>query len=208
MACLPIAISAGFEVQSGQYKMSLLALKNLKAKEDPNAPLLRANIYLQHINVLAVRSLENTTHAHMFLWANPLLLQHAMSLVAWSDELKVLTVIYRGTPSELRALGLVSNLNLLTAQSTECDESTEFTKQQSVTMPGQHSYSAYVMCMTPERRARMRSKLPKPVVKAKGGKERKLHLNKIAEEMAEPEWLRNIDTLIGLGEKRSMRSGK
>ena len=51
MACLPISLSAGIEVQSGQYKMSLLALKNIKVKEnaearseESKAPLLKANV--------------------------------------------------------------------------------------------------------------------------------------------------------------------
>jgi hypothetical protein len=33
MACLPIAISAGIELQVDQYGMSLLALKTLKSRD-------------------------------------------------------------------------------------------------------------------------------------------------------------------------------
>ena len=185
--------------------------------------ILHVARYLRHGNILRVNSLENVTHVHMFLWANPELLHHAMSLVAWSDSVKVLTVIYRGTPSELRALGLVSDLSLLSAQSTECNETTEFTKQQSVSMPGksvsnvmnfnyvlihflfntsnllgQHSYSSYVLCMTDDRKARMRTRLGKPK-KVNKKEELKLDLKRISETMAQPEWLYTVGSLIGLG---------
>ena len=73
--------------------------------------------------------------------------------------------------------------------------------------------------------SRMRAKLAKPEpsnwravsdVKFEAGEseqkeeaktpEFKLALREVAAEMAQPEWLASIDGLIGLGEKRSMRS--
>jgi hypothetical protein len=140
----------------------------------------------------------------MFLWSTLELLHHIMTLVAWSDSVKVLTVIYRGTSRELRDLGLVSDLSRLSSTSRTFDASTEFTKHMRVHMSGNHSYSAYVMCMTDERRKRMRRMLPLtvppfPVVT--------LGLRELATEMARPDWVDTVDETIGLHTGRRTRSG-
>ena len=159
MATLPISLSVGIEVQEEQVKMSLLALKKLSTAQASEAPVL-----IEHCDVMRVASLEPVTHVHMFLWANPALLRHAASLLAWSKTLKVMTIIYRGTPSDLRDLGILESLQ---------DTDNTHTQQISMQMPGQHSYGAYVLCMTPERRQRMRAMLPKPKTK-EGASEIKL----------------------------------
>lgn len=146
MATLPIRLSAGIEMQEAQVRMSRRAQAQL-------APTTVAPVRLMHGNLERIFDLEPATHAHMFLWVNPALLRHVAQLLAWSETLKVVTIIHRGTPSELRDLGLLGN-NLHTR--SEC------THHLSVTMPGNHSYGTYVLCMTPERRQRMRSLLPRP----------------------------------------------
>ena len=74
---------------------------------------------------------------------------------AWSDRVKVLTLVDRGLPSELRDVGLLDDrLGAGPASPT--------LRRTSVRMPGQHQYRAYVFCLTPSRRARMRARLPLP----------------------------------------------
>jgi hypothetical protein len=157
MATVPIAHSIGIEVQEDQVKMSLLALKKLS--QVPGG--LAAPVYIEHCNVMSIKTLSPVTHAHMFLWANPALLHHAASLLAWSETVKVATIIYRGTPSELRALGILDEVK---------DQTSNSTIQVSMKMPGQHSYGAYIFCMTDERRKRMQKLNPKPQV-TEGAKE-------------------------------------
>jgi hypothetical protein len=147
---------------------------------------------------------------HLFLWSTPALRHHLMSLVAWSDSVKVLTVIYRGTPRELRDLGLVDDLNRLSSTSQTFDAGTEFTKQVRVQMSGRHSYSAYVMCMTDERRERMRRVLPMPEPAAAAASPTDaattLRLREVAAEMARPDWVDTVDEAIGLHRGRRTRS--
>jgi hypothetical protein len=151
MATMPIAHSIGIEVQEDQVKMSLLALKKIGQSKGT----LTAPVYIEHCNVMRVKSLSPVTHAHMFLWANPALLKHTASLLAWSKTVKVATIIYRGTPSELRALGILGEAK---------DQHSDSTIQVSMKMPGQHSYGAYIFVMTDERRKRMQKMSPKPQI--------------------------------------------
>lgn len=146
MATLPIRLSAGIEMQEAQARMSQRAQAQL-------APTTVAPVRLMHGNLERLTALEPATHAHMFLWVHPALLRHVAQLLAWSETLKVVTVVHRGTPSELRDLGLLGD---------DLHARSECTHHLSVAMPGNHSYGAYVLCMTPERRQRMRSLLPRP----------------------------------------------
>lgn len=147
MGTLPVCMSLGIEVQRSQLEISWLALKKARA-------LLMAPVLLQHCDVLAVSSLEPVTHVHMFLWVNPQLLRHTVSLLAWSDSIKVATVVHRGTLADLRRLGMLSG--------GEAKEDDVYTRRVSVKMPGGSSYAAYILCMTPERRQRMRKLIGKP----------------------------------------------
>jgi hypothetical protein len=166
----------------------------------------RGNRFLKHCDASRLRSLEDASHVHLFLWSTPALLHHLMSLVAWSDSVKVLTVIYRGTPRELRDIGLVGDLNRLSSTSQTFDAGTEFTKQVRVQMSGRHSYSAYVMCMTDERRERMRRVLPMPEHAASPDAVTTLRLREVAAEMARPDWVDTVDEAIGLHRGRRTRS--
>lgn len=151
VATLPVRLCVGIECQRDVHAMSVRALRRLHEGARLSAP-----VYFEHGDVSTVASLGPTvTHVHLFTFSHPAQLAHVAALVAWSDRVKVLTLVDRGLPSELRDVGLLDDrLGAGPASPT--------LRRTSVRMPGQHQYRAYVFCLTPSRRARMRARLPLP----------------------------------------------